>query len=165
MSPLRPRTMNAWWRCPVAHEVPAQPRAVHALLIGERTNLWLVALIMFVRGLPWAFIFVSLQTTAFATTRSEDLGRASAVFNSLRQVAASLGVALLGTVLAVRIGAHDAVIGDSATVGAAVIAFHEAFAVAAVLGLVAVGVAWFLIDDRRAREALHQTQQTSPGRS
>ncbi|HEY3365920.1 MAG TPA: MFS transporter [Symbiobacteriaceae bacterium] len=70
------------------------------LWVDASTSLGWIALIMLLRGFPWAFIFVSLQTTAFAPIRPEDMGRASAIFNSLRQVSASFGVALLATVLA-----------------------------------------------------------------
>jgi len=78
----------------------------------------------------------------------QDTGRASAIFNSGRQVAASFGVALLGTVLTMRLTAHGAHVGAPASAGA-VSAFQEGFLAAAALAAVGI-VASLLIDDKAA---------------
>lgn len=116
------------------------------LAVDATTGLGWVALVMLLRGFPWAFIFVSLQTTAFAPIRAEDMGRASAIFSSLRQVSASFGVALLATVLARQLAHHGAHLGDPSTQGGAVAAFHGAFLVATLLGIGAIVAATLLID-------------------
>jgi EmrB/QacA subfamily drug resistance transporter len=116
------------------------------LAVDATTGLGWVAFIMLLRGFPWAFIFVSLQTTAFAPIRAEDMGRASAIFNSLRQVSASFGIALLATILARQLVHHGAYLGDPSTHREAVAAFHDAFIVATLLGIGAIIAATLLID-------------------
>ncbi|HZU75376.1 MAG TPA: DHA2 family efflux MFS transporter permease subunit [Dehalococcoidia bacterium] len=118
-------------------------------LIDLQTNDWLIRFTMLVRGWGFAFVLIPSQTATFATIKSQDTGRASAVFNSLRQVAASLGVALMGTVLANRLLHNSAALGDPRTLHGAVLGFHDAFFVAALLGAVGIAAA-LLIDDRLA---------------
>ncbi|HEY3364159.1 MAG TPA: MDR family MFS transporter [Symbiobacteriaceae bacterium] len=134
------------------------------LWVDATTSLWWVALIMFLRGLPWAFIFVSLQTTAFTSIRPEDTGRASAIFNSLRQVAASFGVALLATVLTSQLAQRGARLGDPLTQAGAVAAFHDAFLVATLLGVAAILVVTLLIDDCAAAATTRPNAAAGSGR-
>jgi len=119
------------------------------LQVGLETGQWWIRGIMLLRGFSFAFTLIPLQTATFATIRPQDTGRASAIFNSGRQVAASFGVALLGTVLANRMASRGAQLGNPATLNGAVSAFHEAFLAASVLGLLGVLLS-FLIDDREA---------------
>ena len=104
---------------------------------------------MLARGWSFALTLIPIQAATFATIRSEDTGRASAIFNAGRQVAASFGVALLATVLTNRLTHHDAVLGSPLTRDGALSAFHEAFLVAAGLGIVGI-IASLLIDDKAA---------------
>jgi EmrB/QacA subfamily drug resistance transporter len=90
------------------------------VLVDGTTDLWWVRLILFGRGLAFGLVLLPLQTAAFASVSSAATGRASALFNTGRHVAASLGVATLSSVLASSGG---------------VLGFHAAFAVGAVLGL------------------------------
>lgn len=125
------------------------------LLVGLETSAWWIRLIMFLRGWGFALMLVSLQTATFATIDPRDMGRASAIYNALRQVAASLGVALLATVLTSRLAANDAVLGSPATTDGALTAFHEAFVVAAGLTILGIG-ATFLVDDKEAAGAMQR---------
>jgi len=93
------------------------------LLVDLGTNLWWVRAIMFLRGLAVSFAMVAAQAAAFASIRSEETGRASALFNTTRQVASSIGIAVLATVL----GQHNSVT-----------AFHRAFAASIVFGLLGI---------------------------
>jgi EmrB/QacA subfamily drug resistance transporter len=127
------------------------------LLIDLETSQWWIRLIMLCRGWSFALILIPIQTATYATIRPQEMGRASAIFNANRQVAASFGVALLATALSNRLGAHDAILGNPATRDAALTAFHEAFIVAAVLSLLGLVAAAF-ISDREATAMMRRAQ-------
>ncbi len=80
-------------------------------LVDYGTSDWLIAGNMFVRGLFFGFMMVPMQAATFATIRPEDTGRASSIFSVTRQVAASIGVAILATILSGRLADHGAVLG------------------------------------------------------
>jgi len=124
--------------------------------VGYDTSLWLIRGIMFARGVSLAFAFVPIQASTFANIVPADTGRASAIYSAQRQVAASLGVAILATVL-VEATSHftaDA-IGPAAVRAAGLDAFHVAFFVAA--GLVAIAACGaLLIRDRDAASTIHR---------
>ncbi|HEY6533416.1 MAG TPA: DHA2 family efflux MFS transporter permease subunit [Acidimicrobiales bacterium] len=69
------------------------------LFIGFDTSMGTIGVIMFIRGLALGFVFVPIQAAAYANVAPSDTGRASAIFSALRQISASLGVAILATVL------------------------------------------------------------------
>ncbi|HLA19636.1 MAG TPA: MDR family MFS transporter [Dehalococcoidia bacterium] len=125
------------------------------LLVDLETSQWWIRLIMLARGWSFALTLIPIQTATFATISSEDTGRASAILNAGRQVAASFGVALLATVLTNRMTHHDAVLGSPLTRDGALTAFHEAFLVAAGLGIVGI-IASLLIDDKAAAGTMRQ---------
>ncbi len=64
------------------------------------TNLWLIRLLMLLRGFCMGFAFVPMQAASYATIDPKDNGRASSIFSVQRQVGVSLGVAILASVLA-----------------------------------------------------------------
>jgi EmrB/QacA subfamily drug resistance transporter len=127
------------------------------LLVDLNTNLWWIRLMMFGRGMAFACILIPMQTATYATMRPHEMGRASAIFNANRQIAASFGVALLATVLSNRLSAHNTLLGPP-PVGnpqAALDAFHEAFlAAVALTGLGAV--ASLFVSDKEAAVTVHQ---------
>ncbi len=84
-------------------------------LVGLETDAWWIRMIMLFRGWSFALMLIPLQTATFATIASEDTGRASAIFNAVRQVAASFGVALMATTLTNRLAHHDAILGNPLT--------------------------------------------------
>jgi EmrB/QacA subfamily drug resistance transporter len=105
------------------------------LLVNLETSLWWIRAIMFLRGISMSFAIVAAQAAAFASIRSKETGRASALFNTNRQVAASIGVAALATVL-----------GDHSSVAA----FHHAFAASIVFGLLGIFFAMLIHDEDAA---------------
>ena len=116
-------------------------------LIGLGTNLWWMRTLMLTMGFSMGNVFVPIQAVAFATITPAATGRASTMFNALRQLGGAVGVAVFTTVI-VAIGAVTRV----APAGRAVphlTAYHAAFLVAAVLGLLAV-VPALRISDRQA---------------
>ena len=131
------------------------------LFVELNTNEWWIRLIMLARGWSFALTLIPLQTATFATIRPQEMGRASAIFNAGRQVAASLGVALLATALTNRLSANDAVLGSPATLDGALTAFHEAFLVAAALTVVGI-VACFLVSDKEAAPSMRPAEAAGP---
>jgi len=127
------------------------------LLVDLETSRWLIQLIMFFRGWAFAFVMIPLPAAAFATISSGDTGRASAVFNAGRQVAASFGVALLGTVLTNRLTHHAATLGNPLTRDGALLAFHDAFIAGSVLALLAILAALLISDKAAAHTMRHPT--------
>ena len=59
-----------------------------------------------IRGLPFAFGVVAAQTILFGPLESSKQGPASSIYNTLRQVAASFGVALIITIAISRTHVH-----------------------------------------------------------
>jgi hypothetical protein len=106
-------------------------------VVDLQTSQWWIRGIMLIRGFGFALMLVPLQTATYATIRPQDTGRASAIYNTNRQVAASFGVALLATVLSNRLTHHGQ---GSATrrrsTGAPRV--HEAFFAAAVLAMLGI---------------------------
>ncbi len=120
------------------------------LLVDLNTSQWWIRLIMLVRGWFFALTLIPLQAAVFATIRSEDTGRATAIFNAGQQVASSLGVAILATALSNRFIHYGTALGDPATRHGAVLAFHDAFIPAVALSALGVILAAVLVDDKEA---------------
>jgi hypothetical protein len=72
-------------------------------------------------------VFVPAQAAAFATISPEATGRASTLFNIVRQIGSAIGVAMLTTVI-VAVGATTTA---AARITADLTAYHVAFLVAA----------------------------------
>jgi EmrB/QacA subfamily drug resistance transporter len=114
--------------------------------IDYGTSDWWIAAEMFMRGLFFGLVIIPLQTVTFVTIKPQDLGRASSIFNTGRQVASSLGVALLATTFTNRLEHHGGVLGNLATREAALAAFQDAFIVAAILSVLGVFASLFIDD-------------------
>jgi EmrB/QacA subfamily drug resistance transporter len=121
-------------------------------LVDYNTSDWLIGGSMLIRGMFFSFLFIPLQAATFATISPEATGRASSLFSVTRQVAASLGVAILATALTNRLGVHEAFLGDPATRDAALAAFQDTFLFAGLLSIPGI-LACFLIDDEKAAQA------------
>jgi EmrB/QacA subfamily drug resistance transporter len=104
-------------------------------LVGVQTSLWWMRLLMFCLGVAMGQVFVPAQAAAFASISPEATGRASTLFNVVRQLGGAVGVAALTTVI-VTVGATRTAAGRAV---ANLAAYHVAFAVAA--GVAAVGAA------------------------
>jgi len=115
------------------------------LLASAETSQWWLRLAQLGWGASFGFSVVALQTATFANIDPAAMGRASAAYNSIRQVGGSFGVALLATVLSNRLGAENATLTSSAGIDA----FHAAWLVAAVLALVSAALS-LMINDRLA---------------
>ena len=68
-------------------------------LIGPQTSLWWARLFLLTLGLSIGQVFVPVQAAAFATITPAATGRASTMFNAVRQLGGAVGVAVLTTAI------------------------------------------------------------------
>lgn len=128
-------------------------------LIGHDTSLWLMRSLMFLTGAGMAFSFTSVQAASFSTITSAQTGQASALFNAQRQIGASLGVAVISSVISVvGITLRSA----SGAVVPNFTAYHAAFIMAAVLVLVAASVGLTVRDSDAAATMRRRVKQIIP---
>ncbi|MGH7721521.1 MAG: MDR family MFS transporter [Candidatus Dormibacteria bacterium] len=90
-------------------------------------DLWVFRAVMFTIGCGWAFVVIPMNAGAFAQISSTDMGRASALYNAQRQLAAALGVATLATIVGSQL--------SSAAIAGNVAVFRQALLVAAAFAL------------------------------
>jgi EmrB/QacA subfamily drug resistance transporter len=107
-------------------------------LLGPGTSLWWARLLMLTLGLSMAQVFVPVQAASFATITPAATGRASTMFNAVRQLGGAVGVAVLTTAI-VLVGPVHLVAGHEV---ANLTAYRVAFGVAAAIAL--CGVAFSL---------------------
>jgi EmrB/QacA subfamily drug resistance transporter len=103
-------------------------------LLGPGTSLWWARLLMLTLGLSMAQVFVPVQAASFATITPAATGRASTMFNAVRQLGGAVGVAVLTTVI-VLVGPVHLVAGHEV---ANLTAYRVAFGVAAAIALCGV---------------------------
>jgi EmrB/QacA subfamily drug resistance transporter len=136
-------------------------------LLTAGSSLWWARLLMFTLGLAMAQVFVPSQAAAFATITPTATGRASTMFNAIRQLGGAIGVALLTTVI-VLIGATHVVAGHET---ANLIAYRITFLVAAAICLAGVASALSIRDAdaaatiparRRRRRAVGAAPENEP---
>ena len=139
------------------------------LFVGLSTSLWWIRAIMFFRGVFMSFAMLPMQAASFSTISPRDTGRASSLFSTNRQVASSVGVALLATVLVQRTKDHlgsalAAAAGSpqSVVAHATLTAFHDAFFVATVLALFGVASAFLIRDEDAAASMRPPTSAPRP---
>ncbi|MGD9704763.1 MAG: MDR family MFS transporter [Acidimicrobiia bacterium] len=123
--------------------------------IGLDTDLWLIRGLIFVRGLCMGFAFVPMQASSYATIAPADNGRASSIFSTQRQMAISLGIALVATVLA----SYTTVGGEVRDPQRALTGFRVSFFVTALLALAGAGAA-LLVRDRDAAPTMRPRIET-----
>jgi EmrB/QacA subfamily drug resistance transporter len=111
-------------------------------LVGAQTSLWWMRLLMFCLGAAMGQVFVPAQAAAFATISPEATGRASTVFNVIRQLGSAAGVAVFTTAI-VAAGATTVV---SGRVAPNLAAYHTAFLIAAGLAVAGSAVALTIHD-------------------
>jgi EmrB/QacA subfamily drug resistance transporter len=131
-------------------------------LLGPQTSLWWARLLMFTLGLSMGQVFVPVQAASFATITPASTGRASTMFNAVRQLGGAVGVAVLTTVI-VAIGPVHLVAGHQV---ANLTAYRVAFLAAAAICLAAVACSLSIRDadaadtiPRRGRPAAEQAPE------
>lgn len=134
---------------------------VSFLRVDLETSEWAIRLIMLLRGMSFGLVMVPASAAAYVTIAPRDTGRATAIGSAIPYVGSSLGVAVVATALTRRLITHNAVLIDPATRSGALLAFHDAFAVAAVFPVLAVFAA-LLISDKRALAVVRERQRGAP---
>ncbi len=94
-------------------------------LISSRDEMWQMRGLMFVLGFCMAHVMVPSQAASMAQIDRANTGRASTLFNAVRQLGSAIGIAVLSTVISV-VGFGSGR-GGSGHLGA----YHAAFVVAA----------------------------------
>lgn len=123
-------------------------------LMDGTTSLWWSRMLMFAMGCSIGQVFVAGQAVSFATISPSDTGRASTLYNALRQLGGAIGVAVLTTAVVIVGPLHH--IGGHLVANFA--AYRIAFLVAAVLCL--GGIPWSLaIRDDEAAHTIPTHQQ------
>lgn len=126
-------------------------------LMGGDTTLWLMRALMFFVGVGMAYSFLSVQTAAFATITPAATGRASAIYNTQRQLGGALGIAILSTVLSAVGPFHRSGTGAMLPNLAA---YHAAFLAAAALALIGACIALTIHDRDAASTMQRPTRKT-----
>jgi EmrB/QacA subfamily drug resistance transporter len=121
-------------------------------LLGPQSSLWWARLLMLTLGLSMAQVFVPVQAAAFAAITPEATGRASTMFNAIRQLGGAVGVAVLTTAI-VLVGPVHLVAGHPV---ANLTAYRVAFLAAAAICLCALACSLSIRDADAA--------STRPGR-
>ncbi|GHO46831.1 DHA2 family efflux MFS transporter permease subunit [Ktedonospora formicarum] len=116
-------------------------------LMGQDTSLWFMRVLMFLIGAGMACAFLPVQTAGFATITSAQTGQASALNNAQRQVGASLGVALISSIISIvgmtTLDAHGVAQPN-------LNAYHAAFITSAILIIIATGISLLIRDSEAA---------------
>ena len=125
-------------------------------LMGQDTTLWLMRALMFLTGAGMAFSFTSVQAASFSTITSAQTGQASALFNAQRQIGASLGVALLSSIISAvgmtQVNARGAVVPNLAS-------YHAAFITSALLAGIAACIGLAIHDSDAAATMRRRVRQ------
>lgn len=121
--------------------------------IDADTNLWLIRVLMFLRGLSMGLAFMPIQASCYSTISMADMGRASSIFSTLRQISISLGVAILSSVVA----AYTELVGTPKNPARALQGYHVAIIVSVCLAGTASLLAFVLIKDEDAAATMGRT--------
>ena len=119
--------------------------------VGRGTALWLIALWAIVGRIGLGFVLPSLNLGAMRGLPPALIAQGSSSINFLRQLGGAVGVSLAGIFLEWRMQAHVTVLQPAAASAGEVLAFHETFALLALLTALAVAAAF------RMREATPST--------
>jgi EmrB/QacA subfamily drug resistance transporter len=109
-----------------------------------QTPVQVLGVLSFGRGASVGLVFVSIQTAVYATTSLADTGRATSVFNTVRQIAYTGGVAIAVTVIAARL---SSVGGDAAPAADRLGAYQAGFLMCGLLIVPAIVISLRLRDD------------------
>jgi DHA2 family multidrug resistance protein len=127
---MAPRGMGSFLMMPVVGILTGRfdPRKLLAmgLAIGGITMWWLGHLNLqagywdvfwpqFIQGTAMALLFVPLTTVTMDSIKPERMGNATSLFNLMRNIGGSIGIAATGTLLARRSQAYTSIIGAHVT--------------------------------------------------
>ena len=122
------------------------------VFLDQNSSLFVVAVLMFLRGCFMAFCFMPIQAATYSNIDAPDTGRASAIFSAQRQTSAALGVAILATVFVSRSN-HGLDAGREPTT-ALLSGYHWGFVGASIIFLIGAAWSWTRIKDSDARRTM-----------
>ena len=125
------------------------------------TPAWVIVFFLTIRGLPFAFAMVAAQTIIFGPIENDKQGPCSSAYNTLRQVAASFGVALIATVAISR--THFYAGGGAVAQHAAELGYRDAFIGCVLLMTLPLFLVWFINDKRAESEMSRRLAMEPPG--
>ncbi len=117
--------------------------------MGATTSLWVPRIACAVLGLGSAFVFMPLQTSAFAQISERDTSHASAITNTAQRIGSAAGVAILSSVLAITAGQ---------SLHPAPSAFHPVFLTSAGIAALGFALSW-MIRDRDAANTMSRADE------
>lgn len=83
----------------------------YSIFTMSRFNLYvdfsIIAFSRVIMGIGMGFMFVPLSSMAFTTIKKEEMGNATSIFNLVRNIAGSFGVAIMTTLIARRAQFHQ----------------------------------------------------------
>lgn len=142
------------------------------------TPLLILIPLLCLRRLPFSFASVAAQTIIYGPLESEKQGAASSAYNTIRQVAASFGVALIATIQLSQFHAHAnsamAAQGltaptEAITRAASQAGYQDAFFACAAIMVIPIIVSFFVSSSRaaetfKARQNSRSAAATGPAR-
>ena len=142
------------------------------IFVGVSTPLYIPAALFFARGVFMAQVFIPLNAATFSQISGRETGNASALYQTIRTVGSSVGVALAFTIMGWRAPTHikqavsvlpataDAAAHHTATTVGQVAAFHDAILACAVLSIIGlIGVV--LMRDSDAAASMGKKSEAS----
>jgi EmrB/QacA subfamily drug resistance transporter len=103
------------------------------LSVGLGTALWVLMIWTAVGRIGLGFVLPSLNLAAMRSLEMNLVTQGSSTINFMRQLGGAVGVNLIGIFLQWRLSAHGVTTADAANAAAQLPAFHEAFAVLALV--------------------------------
>ncbi len=79
--------------------------------LSYQTEHSYIMISLYIRGVALAMIFTPMMTIALLEIPHEKMAQASSIFNTIRQLGGSFGVAMLGTILSSRVAFHQQMFG------------------------------------------------------
>ncbi|MEQ1758745.1 MAG: DHA2 family efflux MFS transporter permease subunit [Vicinamibacterales bacterium] len=128
---MAPRGMGSFLMMPIVgiltSKVDTRKLLAVGLAVGGTTMIWLGQLSLsagywdifwpqFVQGAGMALMFVPLTTVSMSLIPREKIGNATSLFNLMRNIGGSIGIAVTGTMLARQRQSFSAVLGEHVSV-------------------------------------------------
>ncbi len=131
-----------------------------ALLMSRLTlegGPWPVRILMFSLGICMAYIFLPNQAASMATISKSETGRASTLFSVQRQLGSAVGIAVIGSVMAIVGTTVGGTIGGPPNINA----YHGAYLAAAGIAFVGSLLALRVPDSEAAHTMVRHTKSRS----
>lgn len=119
---------------------------------------WPVRILMFCLGISMAYIFLPNQAASLATISRSETGRASTLFSVQRQIGSAVGIAAIGSVMALV----GTTVGNQIDGPPNIDAYHWAYVTAAVIAFTGCAFAILVPDSEAAATMVQRNQPKQP---